>query len=974
MPILPRHSGIVGVAAAAVGAGVLLGFMGWLQPHRVLEFCGLILAAILVSALAMQRSTSQDRATMPPSFVIDFTSLLLFGPDATLLVATAGTITHALADSPGAHPYRRTLLHAVTVVLATQAAGLAHRALGGTLGQFIWPSQGVPIAAAVVAYCFVKVAAAEVIAPLLARQPINRTWPKALVQNCSIYFIGAGLAVGLVGIIHHRMWEVLPIAAVPLYFAGRTYRDYVSRIEDEHRRREVIDSLDQGMSVIDGNGRVTLWNDALEHILGCSRDRALGRSLVAAVPVLATTELQRAIDDALTNRNARTLAHLGLPSAAGARILQVKIIPVAGGATLLWHDVTEHTRAENALKRTAERLALAAEGANDGLWEWDLRTQEFYFSGRWRAMIGLPASAGVGRPEEWLGRVHADDVAPLKEALKAHVSGSTEYFEHEHRIRHEDGSYRRYLCRGVAVHGAGGRPVRVAGSLTDTTDRAVVQERLHTAGFVDPLTGLRNRADFVEGLGRRLEEFKQRRGTGRFAVLYLDLDRFKVVNDSLGHLVGDELLIAVSRRLESCLREADSLARLGGDEFAILLNTVGDEQQANAIAFRIQEALSAPLLVGGREVFTSASIGIAFGQAQYSNPDEIMRDADTAMYHAKAHGKARHELFDADMHARERDRLGLENDLRHAVNSKDLEVHYQPIVSLSSGMCVGFESLVRWTRNGEAVSPATFVPVAEELGLIEPLGTWVLQQACRTFADWKRRFPGAGLECITVNASSRQLTQQNFLLVVEQAIHDSGLKPCDLRIEITETALMDSPHEAAEILRQLRDFGVKIYLDDFGTGYSSLSHLHKLPVDALKIDRSFVRSLLCTDRPAIVESILALARTLKTSVVAEGIESDVQARELERLGCTHAQGFLFSRPLSTRSAEALLVANQPLGPKRVVVSDAVADKEPELFYASVPFEWPEHTPVRRTAVQDPTPSLVVPADLPRACSPVLTPN
>jgi EAL domain-containing protein (putative c-di-GMP-specific phosphodiesterase class I) len=314
-------------------------------------------------------------------------------------------------------------------------------------------------------------------------------------------------------------------------------------------------------------------------------------------------------------------------------------------------------------------------------------------------------------------------------------------------------------------------------------------------------------------------------------------------------------------------------------------------------------------------VFTSASIGIAFGRVQYANPDEIMRDADTAMYHAKARGKARHELFDADMHARTRDRLGLENDLRHAVDSRDFEVHYQPIVSLRSGMCVGFESLVRWTRNGESIPPATFIPIAEELGLIEPLGTWVLQQACRTFANWQQRFPAGGLECITVNVSSRQLMEQNFLFIVEEAVHSAGLQPCDLRLEITETALMDSPHVVADVLRELRDFGVKIYLDDFGTGYSSLSHLHKLPVDALKIDRSFVKSLLLPDRPAIVESILALARTLNTSVVAEGIESDVQARELERLGCTHAQGFLFSRPLSIERAEDLLRVNQRLGPE-----------------------------------------------------------
>jgi diguanylate cyclase (GGDEF)-like protein/PAS domain S-box-containing protein len=628
------------------------------------------------------------------------------------------------------------------------------------------------------------------------------------------------------------------------------------------------------------------------------------------------------------------------------RILQVRILPVVGGVTLLWHDVTERTNTEQALKRSEERFALAAEGANDGLWEWDLRSQEVYYSGRWRAMIGLPATAGAGRPEEWLERVHTDDIAGLREALELHLSGKSDHFQHEHRIRHEDGTYRRFLCRGVGQRTAGRRAGRMAGSLTDTTERTAAQERLRTAGFLDPLTGLCNRAEFVEDLGRRLEEFKQRRGGGRFAVLYLDLDRFKVVNDSLGHLVGDELLIAVSRRLETCLRPGDALARLGGDEFAILLNGLGDEQQANAIAFRIQTVLSAPFSIGGREVFISASIGIAFGLADYTDPDEIMRDADTAMYHAKSRGKARHELFDADMHARALDRLGLENDLRHAVNSNDFEVHYQPIVSLASGMCVGFESLVRWNRNGEAISPATFIPIAEELGLIEPLGTWVLQQACSTFAAWQRRFPAGGLDYITVNVSSRQLGQQNFLSLVEQTVHQAGLKPCDLRLEITETALMDNPNAAAALLQELRDFGVKIYLDDFGTGYSSLSHLHKLPVDALKIDRSFVRSLLLPDRPAIVESILALARTLNTSVVAEGIEDEVQWRELERLGCTHAQGYLFSRPLSVKAVEALLVANQPLGPKKPEPA-AAAKNQPELYHSSAPFEWPKDIAVRR---------------------------
>jgi diguanylate cyclase (GGDEF)-like protein/PAS domain S-box-containing protein len=931
-----RHSRLIAFAAIALAAATFLGSLGWPQPRRTLELCVLLFAAILTSAVGIR--TREDRATMRPSFVVEFTTMLLFGPSAAMLLGALGAVARGLADPERSHPVRRIVVNGATVAASLQAAGSAHYALGGALGHFVWPWQSVPIAAAVAAYYVVQALAAALLVPLIARERIDRSWPQRLLPDCPSYFIGASFAVACVEMIDHRLWEVLLVASLPLYLVYRTYRSQVIWIETEQRRREVRDALEQGMSVVDDDGRVTVWNDVLEQILGCTRERAIGRTLTAAVPALSRTELPHAAAEVLKARTARSISHLSVSTPAGSRVLQVKMLPVSGGVTLLWHDITPRLQAERALARNEERLALAAEGANDGLWEWDLRTQELYCSGRWRAMIGLPASAAIGRPEEWFNRVHPEDIGLLKEALEAHLTEKTDHLQCEHRIRHEDGTYRRYLCRGVAVRNAARRTARIAGSLTDT-DRAIAQDRVRAAGFLDPLTGLCNRAVFVEGLGRRLDEFKHRPSTGRFAALYLDLDRFKVVNDSLGHLVGDELLAAVSRRLESCLRQGDVLARLGGDEFAILLNGLADDQQANAIAFRIQEALRAPFLIGGREVFTSASIGIAFGLGHYGNPDDIMRDADTAMYHAKSRGKARHEIFDADMHARTRDRLGLESDLRRAISAHDFEVHYQPIVSLSSRMCVGFESLVRWTRNGESISPATFVPIAEELGLIEPLGTWVLQEACRRFADWQRRFPSAGLDCITVNVSSRQLMQQNFLYLVEQAVHTARLRPCDLRLEITETALMDSPAVAAQLLSELRKYGVKIYLDDFGTGYSSLSHLHKLPVDALKIDRSFVRSLLLSDRPAIVESILALARTLNTSVVAEGIESEVQARELQRLGCTHAQGYLFSRPLAPGAVEELLASNQPLGRKPV---QAAAANGP--FHPPAPAEWPQSSP------------------------------
>jgi diguanylate cyclase (GGDEF)-like protein/PAS domain S-box-containing protein len=914
---LPSTQGVVALVAIFAATVVLPPVAGWTHSDRAIELASLTLLSVLASLLRVHASAVKDRTVMAPAFVVTMTSLLMFGPYVAILMSGAGALAPGFLRPDRSFPRALSLIYAAVVGVATASAGQIYQALSSVsgAGTAVWPWEGAAIAAAVLGYCVVHGALVETVVPFVSRRPVNRSWPKNALRGSSTYFVGASVAAGLVAVAAARMWEVLPMAAAALFFLYRLYADYVSRLEEDHHRRQVVDFVEHGMSVLDPNGQVTIWNGALERMLGCSREQAVGRTLDAAAPAIARTELPKAIKDALKDAKSRTLGDIRIGTGAAARTLQVKVLPVAGGVTLLWHDVTERAQADDEVKRHGERLTLAAEGANDGLWQWNLRSQEFYVSGRWRAMIGLSSNATMGRPEDWLERVHADDIAALKETLKIYLAGRTDVFQHEHRIRHEDGTYRRFLCRGLAMRGTRAERDRIAGSLTDTTEQAIAQERLRSVGFLDPLTGLYNRAVFVEGLGRRLEEFRLGRVSNSFAVLYLDLDRFKIVNDSLGHMVGDELLIAASRRLETCLRHGDALARLGGDEFAILLNGLGDDAQANAIAFRIQDALSASFSIGGREVFTSASIGIAFGPSQYANPDEVMRDADTAMYHAKSRGKARHEVFDADMHARVRDRLSLENDLRRAVANNDFEVVYQPIVALTSGMCVGFESLVRWTRNGEPVSPVIFIPIAEELGLIEQLGTWVMQQACQTFAGWQRRFPQAGLDYITVNVSSRQLVQHNFVRVVQQAVEKAGLKPADLRVEITETALMDSPGEAAGVLRELRDFGAKVYLDDFGTGYSSLSHLHKLPVDALKIDRSFVKSLLLPDRPAIVESILALARTLNTSVVAEGIESEVQARELERLGCTHAQGFLFSRPLSTIAAEAVVVACQPLGPK-----------------------------------------------------------
>jgi diguanylate cyclase (GGDEF)-like protein len=925
---------VAGLFAVLAIAGVVsASYFGWLLPHRTLELAGLVAAALFSAALPLQRTSAKHWTTMPPSFIVEMTALLLLGPETMAIVAAAGTLMVALSNAEGSQHVRRSAINVASIAAAALAAGWVHHALGGTLGSFAWPQQGAPIAAAVAAYCIVKSVVADIIAPFVTRRPVNRSWARDFMLGTPAYLLGASIAIGITAMITNRAIELVPIVAAPLALAYFAYASQVSRLAEDRYRRDVATSMQHGMAVVDVDGVVSLWTEELAHLLKVPGARAIGMTVDRALPSLGKSALQKTITEVLGSGTALTLEQVVL----AGRTLRVKIVPVAAGATLLFEDVT----AQAGAKREIDRLTLAAEGAGDGLWEWDVPSGEFYCSNRWRAMLGLPAGSNLGAIAGWFDRVHADDRAGLKAALEAHLAGTVEQFEHTHRMRHEDGSYRRFVCRSVAVRGNGKRQVRIGGSLSEIRDAAAAPVIAAAAASLDPLTGVGSRAMFVEVLGRRLEDAKHGRVEVPFAVLYLDLDRFKVVNDHLGHMAGDELLTAVARRLESCLRAGDALARLGGDEFAILLNALGDVNQANAIAFRMQAALNVPVSIGGRELFSSASIGIACGPGRYTNPEEILRDADVAMYHAKSRGKSRHEMFDADMHARELDRVGLENDLRHAVKNNSFELHYQPIVLLESRMCVGFESLARWTRNGEPVSPAVFIPLAEELGIVEQLGNWALREACTVFAGWKRRYPASALDYITVNVSSRQLMQKNFLWIVEKAVEESGLEPRDLRLEITETALMDNPDEAAKLLSELREFGTKIYLDDFGCGYSSLSHLAKLPVDALKIDRSFVKSLSMPDRPAIVESILALARTLRTGVVAEGIEQEVQGRELERLGCTHAQGYLFSRPLSAKSAEEIIAANRPLGPAERDSSAAAGTSPPGFDFPAPAIEWPD---------------------------------
>jgi diguanylate cyclase (GGDEF)-like protein/PAS domain S-box-containing protein len=566
-----------------------------------------------------------------------------------------------------------------------------------------------------------------------------------------------------------------------------------------------------------------------------------------------------------------------------------------------------HQRALERLAESEERHALAMQGANDGLWDWDVRADRLFYSPRWKAMLGYTESDIGDTPGEWLGRVHADDRAALTQALDGHLAGATQHFESEHRIQHRDGSYRWMLARGTAVRDQSGRATRVVGSQTDVTDRHEAEQRLQHDALHDALTGLPNRVLFLDRLDQAMRRAQRRAPETCAAVLFADLDRFKVVNDSLGHHVGDRLLIAVARRLESALRPGDTVARLGGDEFTILLDDVNDAREATVIAERVLQTLAEPFHLDGRELVVAASLGNALADSDAAAAD-VMRDADVAMYRAKADGKGRHAVFDAHMHERVMARLDLETDLRHAIEEDALEVFYQPIVQAATGRLVGFEALARWARaDGSFVEPAEFVPIAEETGLIVALGRRVLERACRTLAEWRALPGGEGLT-VGVNVSHRQLSEPGFPAELEAVLAASGLDPRALRLEVREHDLArDGESTRRTLSHVLHTLGVRWQIDDFGTGASSLRLLHRFPGDAIKIFGPLVSGMGHDGGSfEIVKAIVELAHNLGLEVVAEGVETAGQLEHLRVLGCEFAQGFHVSAPLAARDARALL--------------------------------------------------------------------
>ncbi|MEH2415681.1 putative bifunctional diguanylate cyclase/phosphodiesterase [Nostoc sp.] len=446
---------------------------------------------------------------------------------------------------------------------------------------------------------------------------------------------------------------------------------------------------------------------------------------------------------------------------------------------------------------------------------------------------------------------------------------------------------------------------------SEITERKRAESQLLHLAFHDALTGLPNRTVFMNRLTHALN-YSKRHSDYLFAVMFIDLDRFKVINDSLGHLNGDQLLLTTASRLKLCVRSIDTAARLGGDEFTILLEGIQDVSDAIIVAERIQQELALPFELGGQQVFITASIGIALSSiVGYENPQDLLRDADTAMYRAKVLGRARYELFNSDMYANALARLQLESDLRRAIERVEFRVYYQPIVSLTNGSILGFEALLRWQHPERGLlNPADFIPLAEETGLIFSIGNWALHEACRQMQAWRVSHDSNFLEKISVNLSLKQFYQPNLIEQIRQILHSTGLDADTLLVDITENVIMENGNKAAATLLQLREMGIELSIDDFGTGYSSLGHLYNFPISMLKIDRSFISSIGTSSMNLeIIEIIVTLAHKLGVNVVAEGVETKEQLALLKKLRCEYGQGYFFSVPLNSSAAEELIMAN-----------------------------------------------------------------
>jgi diguanylate cyclase (GGDEF)-like protein len=574
-------------------------------------------------------------------------------------------------------------------------------------------------------------------------------------------------------------------------------------------------------------------------------------------------------------------------------------------------DAAQQKSAEDKLRQDLQnseaKYLMATEITSDGIWSWNLSSDRVEYSARWKSMIGCGEQEINHTLIEWLVRVHPTDVEKLKRHLTECWQGKVERFEVEYSLLHRDGEYRLMRCKCIAVANLAGAVSHLIGAQTDLTQDRQIKARLNYQFDHDRLTKLPNRQLFIEKL-QELSRLKQHPEYS-FGILCLDLDRFKNINHNFGDEIGDRILVEIVRQLESCLRPQDILARLGGDEFAILLTSFVNEQRPAAIASQIQQQLSTPIKIAEYSILVSTSIGIATPDTNDLSANttngllQSLQNAELAMYQAKARGQACNQVFESRLHLQSLEKTRSEDDLRKALEQDQFVLYYQPLVQLIDQQLIGFEALIRWEHPLRGlISPGDFIPLAEATGLIIPIGWWVLRSACEQMVQWQKNSAAKSI-FVSVNITGKQFSQPYAGDIIAQILMETGLNPKYLKLEITESEIIENIALVLPTVERLKSLGVQLSMDDFGTGYSSLSYLHCLPVDTLKIDRSFIQGME-SDRHQLelVKTIIKLAEVFELDLIAEGIETQTQCAELIELQCKYGQGYLFSKPVNSAIA------------------------------------------------------------------------
>jgi diguanylate cyclase (GGDEF)-like protein/PAS domain S-box-containing protein len=589
------------------------------------------------------------------------------------------------------------------------------------------------------------------------------------------------------------------------------------------------------------------------------------------------------------------------PALLGGLVLIVMLI----GFTVMQHAFAGGIT--HGIVSDVERRALALTGAGDLIWDWDVSSDKVFTSPETEHMLGLKRGTLEGPAAAWLEVLHPLDRDRFRASLDGVVEQRRGRLTQDFRLRTVDGHYLWFALKARPVVGSDGEVVRLVGTLTDVTDFKNAEERLLFDAVHDNLTGLPNRELFIDRMEAAFG-FARADPQIRPSIVVIDLDRFKQVNDSVGIAIGDSILLTIARRLSRLLKPQDTLARLSGDQFALILLSEREPARIVAFAETIRRTLRAPIAFNDREIFLTASIGLALAENQPNRTDEVLKDAELAMYYAKRIGGDRIEIFKPAMRSRKTDRLTMESELRRAIEREEIKVLYQPIVRLEDRAIAGFEALARWDHPKLGrLSPAEFISIAEEIGLIVDLGLFVLEHTARQLAQWQAATRAREPVFASVNVSSRQLLRHDLIQDLRSVLGRTALARGTLKLEITESLVMENPEHAAQMLSRIKELGAGLSLDDFGTGHSSLAYLQRFPFDTIKIDQSFVRTTARGTRPVILRSIIALAHDLGMEVVAEGAETDSDAVELYQLGCEYAQGFAFGEPMTAEAARDLLI-------------------------------------------------------------------